>query len=129
MGCSSGSPDGLDRKAVYGKVTLDGTPLARGVISFDPEGGSTGAQPVGGVVTDGSYSIDSAAGPTPGKYKVSIRSASTETPDDANGPGPSSPRKKPAADPIPERYNAKSTLTAEVQASGSTSADFALTSK
>jgi len=127
-GCGGASSDGLDRKSVYGKVTLDGAPLAKGVISFDPDGGTPGAVPAGGVITDGSYSIDAATGPTPGKYKVSIRSASTETLDDSNGPGPSL-RKKAAVDPIPERYNTKSTLTAEVKASGSTTVDFALTSK
>lgn len=127
LGCGEASPDGLNHKAVYGKVTLDGTPLAKGVISFDPAEGSPGTIPVGGVVTDGSYSMDSSSGPTPGKYKVSIRSAASAALDDSNGPGPSP--KKVAADPIPKKYNTNSTLTAEVQASGSTTADFALTSK
>ena len=128
-GCGGGPADGLDRKAVHGKVTLDGAPLPKGMISFDPAEGSPGAVPAGGVVADGSYAIDPAMGPTPGKYRVSIRSAGPDEPvEDAPGPA-ARPAKKPAADPIPRKYNAASTLTAEVQPSGATTADFELTTK
>lgn len=36
LGCRQVSADELDRRAVSGKVTLDGAPLASGMISFDP---------------------------------------------------------------------------------------------
>ncbi len=114
---------------MYGKVTLDGTPLAKGMISFDPADGSAGAVPAGGVVTDGSYSIDSETGPTPGKYKVSIRSAGSGPEGALEKSAPGMPPKKPKPDPIPKQYNTASTLRAEVRSSGSTTADFALTSK
>lgn len=113
-----------------GKVTLDGAPLAKGVISFDPADGSPGAVPAGGVIADGAYSIDAEAGPTPGKYKVSIRSAATgSAPAEKAAPGAPPKSKKGEADPIPKKYNSASELTAEVAASGSTSADFELTTK
>lgn len=129
-GCGGGSADGLDRKAVSGKVTLDGAPLAKGVISFDPADGSAGAAPAGGVIDGGTYSIAAADGPTPGKYKVSIRSAgSTEAPKAIEAPGAPPRAKKGATDPIPKKYNAESELTATVGPGGSTTADFELTTK
>ena len=128
-GCGGGSDDGLDRQNVYGKVTLDGAPLPHGIISFDPAEGSPGTVSVGGVVTDGSYNIERATGPTPGKYRVSIRSAGTDEGIDLNAaPGAPPPRKKAAKDPIPPEYNTKSTLTAEVKAE-STEVNFDLKSK
>ena len=53
LGC--GERDRLNRQAVCGSVTLDGKPLARGAIPFQPEektGTSTGA-----VIEDGRYAI------------------------------------------------------------------------
>ena len=131
-GCGGGPADGLDRKAVYGKVTLDGAPLAKGLISFDPAPGSTGTAPAGAVIVDGAYSIDASAGPTPGKYKVSIRSAGEDQEIDPNAPPGATPKPKSKAkpvDPIPKKYNIDSTLTADIQASGATEADFTLESK
>lgn len=126
-GCGDGSSDGLDRKTVYGKVTLDGVPLAKGVITLDPAEGQAGAVGAGGTIIDGAYSIDRAQGPTPGKYKVSIRSAGADAPQEKAAPG--MPPRKPAPDPIPKQYNAESTLTADVGSGGSTEANFALTTK
>jgi hypothetical protein len=129
-GCGTGSADGLDRRAVSGKVTLDGAPLPRGVIAFDPENEAGGSVPAGGVITDGYYSIDASSGPTPGKYKVSIRSAPTDG--DAvkkEAPGAPPRRAKASADPIPAKYNTASELTAEIAASGSSSVDFTLVSE
>ena len=114
-----------------GKVTLDGSPLASGMISFDPAAGSTDTVPVGAVVKNGVYSIPVETGPTPGKYKVSIRSA-PDLPlppeDEAPGEAPT-PKKGQDKDPIPEKYNTKSFLTIEVPASGSAPIDFELESK
>lgn len=126
-GCGGGSDDGLDRKSVYGKVTLDGAPLPKGVISLDPAEGSAGAVPAGGVIADGAYSIDAAGGPTPGKYKVSIRSAGGDAAPEQSAPG--MPPKKPKPDPIPKQYNTASTLTLEVGTGSSTQKDFELTTK
>lgn len=128
-GCAGGSADDLDRQNVYGNVTLDGAPLAKGIISFDPAEGSPGTVSAGGVVTDGSYNIDRAHGLTPGKYRVSIKSAGHDDGiDPTAAPGAPPPRKKAAKDPIPAEYNTQSTLTAEV-GSGATKVDFDLKSK
>jgi hypothetical protein len=126
-GCAEGPSDGLDRKAVHGKVTLDGAPLAKGAITFDPAEGQSGAVGSGAAVVDGAYSIDAAQGPTPGKYKVSIRSAGGDAPVEKAAPG--MPPRKAAPDPIPKQYNSASTLTAEVGPGGSTVANFELSTK
>ena len=101
------------------------------MISFDPAEGSPGAVPGGAVISDGYYSIPAASGLTPGKYKISVRSAPSGpvvSPDEA--PGDEPPRKKGAdKEPIPEKYNTKSILTAEIPASGSQPIDIELDSK
>ncbi len=127
VGCDGGGAEG--RRLVYGRIRFDGAPLARGVIAFDPEPGGGATVSTGGVVVDGAYTIEGEHGPTPGKYRVSIQSGGVETSVADEAPGMPPPIKQAKADPIPERYNTKSELTAEVKASGSTSADFELTSK
>jgi hypothetical protein len=67
-GCGSG--DGLNRKAVSGKVTVDGAPVPNGSVSFQPlNSGGVGS---GAPIADGAYSIDAEHGLPPGKYRVSI---------------------------------------------------------
>lgn len=130
VGCGTGSADGLDRRAVSGTVTLDGVPLAKGVIAFDPANESGSAVPAGGVITDGRYAIDASSGPTPGNYKVSIRSTdAAAAADKKSAPGAPPRPGKAAADPIPAKYNSASELTAEIAASGSTTQDFPLVTK
>jgi hypothetical protein len=128
LGCG-GASDGLPRQAVYGRVTLDGHPLARGSIAFDPaEAGQPHPVSVGAIIQGGSYAISSAAGPTPGKYRVailSVDSAESETPE-----SPGAPPKPTAAKPsIPDRYNANSRLTADVTSGGANYFSFELTTK
>lgn len=129
-GCGVGDGDDLPREAVSGKVTLDGQPLAEGSIQFQPEGGTDAKGPAvsgGAVIQDGAYDIPGGNGLTPGKYKVAISSAaSAEAPaaDAAPGPAP-----KPAQEKIPAKYNAESTLTAEVKSGGGNTFNFDLKSK
>ena len=60
-GCSAGS----DATAVSGKITVNGTPLSRGVINFQ----LAGRRPLGGGIgSDGSYSVEL----PPGEYQVRI---------------------------------------------------------
>jgi hypothetical protein len=126
-GCG-GAEDDLPREAVSGRVTLDGVPLKRATIHFDPEGqGSAHPVAVGGVVIDGSYSIPKAQGPTPGPYRVSIFPSS-----EAAGAGPvdeEPPRKRLKKPQVPTSYNSKSPLKAEVKPGGSNTFEFALSSK
>ena len=128
-GCGGGSADGLDHQNVYGSVTLDGAPLPSGLISFDPAEGTAGGVSAGGVITDGKYNIPGDQGPTPGTYRVSIRSAGADDEGfDPNAAPGEAPKRKTVKDPIPAQYNTKSTLTAEVKAQA-TQADFELKSK
>jgi hypothetical protein len=126
-GCG-GAEDDLPREAVSGHVALDGVPLKRATIHFDPEGPAP-AHPVavGGVVIDGSYSIPRAQGPTPGTYRVSIFPSS-----EANGTAPveeEPPRKRPKRPPAPTAYSSKSPLKAEVKPGASNTFEFELSSR
>jgi hypothetical protein len=121
-GCGGGG-DGLPRQPVSGQVTLGDKPLPGGTIQFLPEGGGVSG---GGTIADGSYEIRRESGLTPGKYTVSISSAAEGSPAASDTPGPA-PRL--AKEAIPERYNRKSTLTAEVKADGSNTFDFKLDPK
>ena len=68
LGC--GSSDGLNRRAISGKVTVDGVAIPNGSVSFEPL--STGGVGSGAVISDGKYSISKADGLPPGKYLVRI---------------------------------------------------------
>lgn len=109
-------------------MTLDKTPLRSGSISFDPaDPGKPNAVSVGATISDGSYSIAQAEGLTPGTYRVSINSSgggSAVSPTEA----PGAPPKIRPKDLVPEKYNAKSTLKAEVKEGESAQFDFELTS-
>jgi len=123
--CGPARVDDLPREAVSGKVTLDGKPLERGTISFQP----ASASPTSGMVSivGGSYSMPKAYGLVPGSYKVSISSSEGSGPSEKLGdvPGKTPP---PPKELIPARYNSDTTLTAEVKPGKSNSFDFDLTS-
>jgi hypothetical protein len=57
---------------VGGKVTLNGQPLGRGVVSYYPSGG--GAAATGSIGADGSYTISTGndEGVKPGEYTVTV---------------------------------------------------------
>jgi hypothetical protein len=124
-GCG-GAADTLPRQPVSGTVTFKGAPLKTGMIQFQPaEPGSVTAG--GSAVTDGKYAIPVAEGLVPGKYLVTITAA---------GPAPALPQGTmpgdvPAApkEPIPAKYNAKSTLTAQVTKEGPNDFKFDLEEK
>lgn len=105
-GCGgSSAPEGLIN--VYGNVTLDGEPLPNATVIFTPvEGG----RPAAGVTdSGGDYELEYSAGTEgalPGKYQVSISTATTETNDE--GEDVEIPEKLPA------KYNAHTELEVEV---------------
>jgi hypothetical protein len=125
-GC--GSPgDNLPREPVSGTVTLDGKPLERGTISFQPDSALPTAAAV--PITAGSYSMARAEGLVPGTYRVLISSTppAVVTIDPTTGMPP--PPGKPTPPPkelLPAKYNASSTLSAEVKAGAANRFDFAL---
>ena len=113
-GCGRG--DG--RATVVGEVSLDGAPLATGLIEFTPAPGTTGVA-AGGVIENGSYAIPD-KGPLPGSYQVritAIRATGRQVPMPTIGPGA-----RPGAmmeekvQYIPARYNTETELVVEIEA-------------
>lgn len=111
---------------VTGRVTLDGAPLAGGVVNFQPQ--ATGATTVGPGSTgridaDGRYqlaSIDGVPGAVVGRHLVRIYSRSPESAPKGDTDSPGSRER------VPSRYNYASELTFEVGPGGAASADFEL---
>jgi hypothetical protein len=125
-GCGSAG-DNLPRQPVSGKVTLDGKPLERGTISFQPDSGLPTAAAV--AITAGQYSMARAQGLVPGAYRVLISSTpqSPVTIDPATGmPPPPGQPTPPPKELLPAKYNASSTLSAEVKEGATNRFDFAL---
>jgi hypothetical protein len=117
--------DGIDRQAVSGEVTLDGKPLADGSITFSPTGDGPSA---GGTITGGRYAIAQAEGPAPGSYKVVIQAmqpTGKKLPD-SDHPGKTVDE---MTNVVPEAYNARTELTAEVKKGGPNTFNFPLSSK
>jgi len=69
-GC--GNQDSVERTKVEGMVTLNGTPVEKGVITFIPTGKGVAA---GTNIESGTYSIKEENGPSPGDYRVEIDSS------------------------------------------------------
>jgi hypothetical protein len=124
-GCS-GSGDELPRESVSGTVTLDGEPLAEGMIQFSPSSGA----PVGGGsrIQDGRFSIPRETGLIPGTYQVTINAAA---PTGAEPTKVAAPKKAPrlAKELIPPKYNSQSKLTAEIKKGGTHDLKYELQSK
>ena len=125
LGCSES--DGLNRKAIQGKVTVDGRPVPNGSVSFEPLfSGGVGS---GAVVSQGAYSIAQEQGLPPGKYRVRI------TGDDGANFGVS-PGKMPGDEImtekkqlVPDGWNSKSKQEIEVKDEGPFVFDFAIDTK
>lgn len=73
-GC--GDPDGPPRAAVEGTVTLDGKPLAVGLVRFVPKDGTPG-QKVSVSIEAGEFSVSAEHGPAVGKHRIEIESLDT----------------------------------------------------
>jgi hypothetical protein len=63
--------------SVSGDVTLDGKPLATGVVNFTPA--TSGASAYANIATDGRYTLQTgaASGLEPGSYKVTVAANAT----------------------------------------------------
>jgi hypothetical protein len=127
-GCATDSApvDNLPRRAVSGTVRLGGKPLARGTIQLLPPDHSpaTALQvPVTAEIQDGSFQIPRAEGPVPGKYRVTISSRPLVVVQPNEEPGLTT-RLEP--EQVPETYNRKTTLEAEVKDGDDTTLTFDL---
>ena len=120
IGCSG-------QTRIYGHVTLDGTPVDGGSISF-VQGSGPGSDKGNAPIMAGDYVIEGerARNLTPRSYTVQIfwiqligRARSNPTNADASAP---------AREAIPAQYNIKSTLTREITP-GANKLDFDLKSK
>ncbi len=117
-GCS---PPGMTLDKVSGNVTFDGQPVEEGRILFRAVEGDQRA--FSGAIQNGRYELES----LPGKMTVEI-TASRIIPGKFDESNPD--EKVPMGEMyIPERYNSKTELTAEVPAGGAKDVNFTLTSE
>jgi hypothetical protein len=117
-GCSGGG-SGKTKYTISGKVELDGKALEEGDITFIPK--TEGLHPGGGKINGGSYSVEL----EDGNYSVKI--VAMKRVPLAKGEPSVSGEKDKLVSIIPDRYNEKTELTAQV--SGATRKDFQLKSK
>lgn len=120
-GCSS---DPKARQAVSGTVQFKGQPLDQGRIHFTPT--DKGPSEAGATISAGRYTIPRDLGLVPGNYRVSIFSYDQKGPKVQNDDMPGDPGNVQFKERIPAKYNAKTTLTAEVKNGGSNSFEFKL---
>lgn len=120
-GCGTGGIFFLE-----GRVTLDGSPLEDGYITFIPEADTPGPDAVA-PVRDGRFAITATGGPLTGTFRVKIianRETDRKQVDDISG------KLVPIIQQyIPARYNEQSELIIEVREDQPNEFKFALTSK
>jgi len=108
IGC--GRVEGPQTAVVSGNVTLDGTPVADGAISFVPIDGK--GAPSGAKIANGTYTADVPLG----EKRVEIRAPKVVGQKDAYQGDPNSPKIDLIEERIPARYNAQSELRTNVYA-------------
>jgi hypothetical protein len=111
----------IARGSVEGKVTLDGTDVEKGTITFLPTAGTIGPDTYG-TILNGKYSVMSDdRGPIVGKHRVRIEAMRYM--------GKKHPTGAPLEEQVvPEKFNKQTTLVVEIT-KGNNHHDFALTSK
>lgn len=117
-GCGETAPYQL--ASVEGLVTLDGEPLPRMIVAFQPIA-PTGSESAG----------PGSVGHTNDQGRFVLNTVRTDEPGAVVGPHRiliSPIRDSEQVTELPARYNYETTLTFEVPSEGTTSADFALTS-
>jgi hypothetical protein len=111
-GCTGSS---AGRYGITGTVNLDGSPVAKGMISFQPlENGRTSS---GAVIEGGKFAIPANKGLPVGKYRVEVHAAAPggRTADPNAQPGDPPP---PTKDIIPPDWGEASKQTIEVKKEG-----------
>jgi hypothetical protein len=131
LGCGGAEVDTRPRLAVSGEVTLDGTPLAQGQITFDPKSRTDGV-PAFGKIDGGHFSVDQVAGPVPGSYFIRIEAIDSATAHVVAARKPGEPKRFDPPSPkslIPPQYNTDTELGAEVKVDAPNAYKFELSSK
>jgi hypothetical protein len=121
-GCGRGNTPELGR--VNGTVKLDGNPLPKAHVVFQPE---SGRPSVATTDDNGHYVLEykpGVKGALVGKHKVSIRTFREKDPDAEDPAG-----HRGAAEKVPAKYNAATTLEREVSPGKNDPIDFDLESK
>jgi hypothetical protein len=113
VGC--GPSDGLDRQPISGTVTLNGQPLVEGAILLEPATNAS-MTAVGATIRRGAFTIARELGPMPGRYRVRIYSRS-ET-QAAPAKGQTERTRRPMVERLPDVYNSRTELHADVTAGG-----------
>ena len=93
----------MGRVPLYGSVSINGTPIKVGAISFLPLGSPKLVTSSGASVINGKYSVPTNKGVVPGEYRVEIYATGDV------GDGTSRIRRL-----VPPKYNAESELTITV---------------
>lgn len=122
VGCGGGST-GPATFPVSGKVTFDGAPLAEGQIIFRDADGKVASG--AGKIENGEFAFEAIAG----KKEVVITATKEIPGKTVAGGAPDEPPVPAMEQFLPEKYNEKTTLEANVSDSGSNEYSFDLTSK
>lgn len=120
LGCGGDVSDRPDLGQVSGVVTLDGQPLSDATVSFQPPNGRPSS---GTTDASGRYVLtylNEVKGAVVGPHQVQVTTGRSAVSDD----DPSSAK----PETLPKKYNAESTLTAEVK-KGNNTFDYPLESK
>ncbi|WP_406695229.1 hypothetical protein V5E97_29755 [Singulisphaera sp. Ch08] len=114
-GCSR--PVGPQTMRVWGDVTYNGQPVEDGSIDFiSPEGAAPAQSPI----KAGHYDLPAVAGPVAEKsYKVQINALKKSGKTIPNMMGDGEPTMEILVNTIPEKYNVKSALTANISSDSS----------
>jgi len=117
-----------DRRAVSGKVTLNGTPLDGGSIRLVSVGGQK-QMASGAMINGGTYMIPQEKGLVPGKYHLEIYA-----PDNKSKPvfvktSPDGQGVMTQPERIPAEYNVESTKVVDVTADGNNQFNFEIVTK
>jgi hypothetical protein len=119
---------GDPKVAVRGTVTVDGTPVELGAISFEPADGQGVA--TGGPITDGKYELTGNAAVAPGEKIVRIVGMrKTGRIVEAGPPAPKGAMVEELVPCVPSHFSDKSRLRVEIVAGKPNTHDFALDSK
>lgn len=130
-GC--GKSEGPLRVAVEGTVTVDGQPLKAGRIAFIPIAPAKGPAATG-AITDGAFEVEAAKGAVVGNQRVEIDGEADPgfaIDDEAAYAKAHTERRGKVLppNPIPPRYNRRSTLTKTVEADKPNKFEFTLETK
>jgi len=120
VGCRQTSPLGV---IIKGSVESDNSPLAEGLITFIPVGGTTG-QKCSVLIHDGKYIFEPVEGLMAGEYRVEVMGLPPGIKAMAEGKSPS--HSPSTYREIAPAFNEKTSLKCTLQATGENTADFSV---